>query len=326
MNNQESLINWGKDYLASKGYTITMPSETIVLTPWSMVIRFATAAGDFYLKQTPPDIFLSSEPKIINIMAEKFHASVPAVVAINDELHCFIMKDAGKPLRLTLKENFNLVLLCQAIKQFAAIMRSTENHVDFFIKLGVPDWRLNKLPGLYEEIIYKTDFLKMCALTDQEVQILYQHSPKVSEQCELLASYEIPETLGYHDFHDKNVLFESNTKKMTFSDFAETAIIHPFFSLHNCVQQSITHHGVKEGDQIYKKIQESCFENWSDLITKEQMLEVFSLVKLLHPVYSVLASYKFLTCIDLQAYKTHYAAGFPPAKCFREYIEKLKSC
>jgi hypothetical protein len=39
---------------------------------------------------------------------------------------------------------------------------------------------------------------------------------------------------------------------MTFVDWGETAIIHPFFSLHTCLEQSITHHGVKEGDQPIK--------------------------------------------------------------------------
>ena len=324
MNNQETLITWGRDCLVSKGYPITMSPETIVLTPWSTVIRFSTAMGDFYLKQTPPDIFLSSEPKVIKIMLEQFHASVPIVVATNDDLHCFIMKDAGHPLRLTLKEKFDPDLLCQAIKQFAIIMRSTEDHIDFFLKLGVPDWRLSKLPILYQKMINKTDFLNFCGLTDHEVQILYERSPEIFEQCQLLASYGIPETLGYHDFHDKNVLFDSNTKKMTFSDFGETAIIHPFLSLYNCVQQSITHHGVKEGDQTYRKLQEACFDHWSELITKEQMLTMFSLVKQLHPIYSLLACYKFITCLDLHAYKTHYAIGLPPTKYFREYLYKQR--
>lgn len=320
MNNQEILITWGRDYLTSKGYSITMPPETILLTPWSTVIRFRTAIGDFYLKQSPPDMFLSSEPQVIKIMSEQLHASVPVVVAIHDDFHCFIMKDGGSPLRLILKEKFDVDLLCEAIKQFAATIRSTEDHIDIFLKLGIPDWRLSQLPILYQSILNNIDFLNFCGLTDQEMQTLNERSPEVFEQSKLLASYGIQETLGYHDFHDKNVLFDSNTKKMTFSDFAETAIIHPFFSLYNCVQQSITHHGVKEGAQTYVKLQEACFDHWSELITKEQMLTMFSLVKQLHPIYSLLACHKFITCLDLHAYKTHYARGLPPTKYFREYL------
>lgn len=48
-------------------------------------------------------------------------------------------------------------------------------------------------------------------------------------QCQLLSSYGIPETIGYHDFHDKNVLIEPYTQKMTLVDWGEAAIIHPFF-------------------------------------------------------------------------------------------------
>lgn len=94
--------------------------------------------------------------------------------------------------------------------------------------------------------------------------------------------------------------------------------------LYNCVQQSITHHGVKEGGQTYRKLQEACFEQWSALITKDQRHAVFALIKQLHPIYSLLACYKFITCLDLQAYKTHYATGLPPTKCFREYLYKQR--
>lgn len=320
MTNLEALINWGKDILVSKGRQVTTVPETILLTPWSTVIRFNTSAGAFYLKQTPPDTFLSSEPYVIKILAEQFHANVPEVIAINNDLHCFIMRDAGKSLRLALKEKFDLDLLCQVIKQFSAIMRSTETHIDIFLELGVPDWRLNNLPVLYQQIINQKDFLNLCGLTDQEVQILHKKLPEVFEQCKLLTSYGIPETLGYHDFHDKNVLFDSNTKKMTFSDFGETAIINPFLSLYNCIQQAITHHRGEEGNQTYRALQAACFENWPGF-TKEQTHEIFLLVKCLHPIYSVLACYKFMTCLDLEAYKAHYSTGLPPAKYFREYIE-----
>lgn len=320
MINLEALINWGNDILVFKGHNLTAAPETVLLTPWSTVIRFNTFAGDFYLKQTPPDIFLSSEPYVIKILAEQFRANVPDVVAINNDLHCFIMQDAGKSLRLVLKEKFDLDLLCQAIKQFSAIMRSTETHIDIFLKLGVPDWRLNNLPVLYQKIINQEDFLNLCGLEDQEVQILHKKLPEIFEQCKLLVSYGIPETLGYHDFHDKNILFDSNTKKMTFSDFGETAIINPFLSLYNCVQQAITHHGVKEDDQAYRAIQAASFENWPGF-TKEQTHEIFLLVKCLHPIYSVLACYKFMTCLDLEAYKAHYVTGLPPTKYLRAYLE-----
>jgi len=307
MDNQKSIIEWGTHYLVSNGYSIERPPEIVLSTPWSSVIRFSTSAGDIYLKQTPTSPYLSVEPKIIRILSEQFHANVPVIIGINDDLHCFLMKDAGKSLRESLKSEFSADLLCQAIVQYGAIQRSTEGHIETFFKLGIPDWRLDKLPSLYDQIINHSVFLTAEGITDKEKKILHALSPQISSQCTLLSNYNIPETIGYHDFHDKNILIYPGTKKMTFVDWGESAIIHPFFSLHTCLQQSITHHGIQEGDHTYRKLQDACFENWLGLAPKNQLLEVFNLSKKLQNIYNLLAYYQFMMSVDLNAYKAHYA-------------------
>jgi hypothetical protein len=325
-NNHTHILNWGTDYLVSNGYLIERSPEIVVSTPWSSVIRFSTSTCDVYLKQTPPSIFLSLEPKIIRLLSEQFHANVPVLIASNDDLHCFMMQDTGKSLRGNLKAEFIPELLCQAIKQYAAIQRSTEDYIETFLTLGVPDWRLDKLPILYDQMINQTDFLKAEGITNKELQVLHDLSSLFLSQCTSLSSYGIAETLGQHDFHDNNVIIDPNTKRMTFIDLGETAIIHPFFSLYTCMRQSITHHGVKEGDQTYRKLQDACFENWLRLVTKTQLLEVFILVKHLWPVYSVLSCYQLMMSVDLQAFKSYYA-NRPSriAEYFREYIDIGKS-
>ncbi len=319
MNDQAHILKWGTDCLVSKGYTIEHAPEIVLSTPWSTMIRFSTSTSDFYLKQTPPAI--SAEPQIIQLLSEQFHASVPIVIASNDDLHCFLMRDAGKVLRATLKEKFSPDLLCQAIKEYAAIQRSTEEHVEKFLKFGVPDWRLDKLPILYDQMINQTDFLKADGMTDKELQTLQALSPQILAQCEVLSSYGIPETIGIPDFNDNNTLFDPNTKRMTFIDWGEAAITHPFFSLYNCLEQAITHHGVTEADQTYNKLQDACHENWLGLATKEQLLEVFNLAMQLRNIYGVLGCYRLMVSVDLQALNTFYA-NKPNrlAKAFRKYM------
>lgn len=156
------------------------------------------------------------------------------------------MKDAGQNLRKYLKTNFKPELLSQALKEYTTIQRSTENHIEEFLALGVPDWRLNELPKLYDQIIQQTEFLKENGITNDELKILRNLSPKFLEQCELLSQYQIPETLVQPDFNTNNVLFDPNTKKMTCIDLGEIAIAHPFFSLHNFLLQATIHEGLKE--------------------------------------------------------------------------------
>lgn len=313
------MIKWAEECLLSKGYTINGSSELVLTTPWSNVIRFSTSKGYIYLKQMPQAI--SEEPKIFQILTEQCQANVPFVVAINDDHHCFLMKDAGQNLRQYLKTDFQPNLLCQAIKQYGSIQRSTENLIESFLALDVPDWRLDKLPSLYNHIINQDELLKGDGLTDKELQILHNLSPQFLAQCELLSQYQIPETLAIYDINTNNVLIDITTKKMNFIDWGEAVITHPFFSLHTYLQQATIHHSVKEFDQTYQQLHEACIENWLGLVTKNQLSEAFVLAKNFWPIYSVLSMYRLINIIGLQAFKSFYA-NRPNriANFFKEYI------
>ena len=319
MQDRLPILKWATDCLTSQSYALQRPPEIVVKTPWSTVIRFSSSKGNVYLKQTPPAISL--EPKIIQLLRDQFQASVPMVIALNDDLHCFLMEDGRQTLRAYLKTDFQTDLLLQAVDQHTTIQRSVENHIESFLTLGVPDWRLEKLPKLYDQLIQQTDFLKAEGLMDKELQILHDLSPTISKQCEHLSQYRIPETFVQPDFHTNNVLFDPDTQKMTFIDWGEIVISHPFFALHNFLLQAITHHGIKESDQIYQQLQDACCENWLECGMHNQLLKVFQLIKKLFPIYSALAYHRLMISVDLQALQSFYAhrpnrlAGY-----FREYI------
>jgi len=321
MEGKTSILEWATNFLTSNGYPIEQPADAVLTTPWSVVMRFTTQKGIVHLKQSPSAEFLSSEPTIIRFLSEQLHANVPNVIGVNDELHCFLTKDAGEPLRKILKNEFNAELLSQAIIEYASILRSTERITEMFLDLGVPDWRLDKLPTLYDRLMAQSDFLESEGLTSQEIKILQSLSPQFLSQCKHLSSYGIPETLGYHDFHDNNVLIDPKTQKMTFADWGETAIIHPFFPLYTCLQQAIVHHGVKEGDETYQKLQNACLENWSTFESKKILFEIFALARLVVPFFGAMACYQFMMSVNLQAYKAH--SSNRPSKItqyLKEYI------
>lgn len=323
MNNQAHILEWGTDYLISKGYFIQEPHTIVVATPWSNVIRFSTSKGFIYLKQVP--LAISTEPKIIEFLADRFQANVPFVIATNNDLHCFLMKDAGQSLREYLKTDFQPNLLCQAIVQYASLQRSTEAHIESFFPLGVPDWRVDKLPFLYDQIINQIDLLKEDGLTDKELQILHDLKPKFSAQCELLSEYQIPETLSIYDINTNNVLIDPNTKKMVVIDLGEAVITHPFFSLNTYLYQATIHHSVNESDPIYYQIQEACLENWSGRMTKNQLLEAFLLAKKFWPVYSVFSMFRLINIIGIQAFKSFYAnRPHRITNFFKEYIQSVE--
>ena len=319
MKNHVNIIKWATDLLVSKEYSLQHSPEIIQETPWSNVIRFSTSKGDVYLKQPAP--LLAQEAKILQLLAHQFNANVPVVIAINNDLHCFLMKDAGLTLRKYLQTELHPNLLCQSIKKFTAFQRSIENNIEPFLALGAPDWRLNKLPQLYEQIIQQTDFLKADGVTDEELKILHDLSPQVSDEFKSLSQYQIQETIDQPDFNTNNILINPNTNQLTFIDLGELAISHPFFSLHNFLYQATLHHGVKERDKTWHQLQDACIENWLESETKSQLLKAFTLTRKLWPIYAACVNYRFMHCVDLQALNAWYT-NKPNrlAGVFREYI------
>lgn len=165
----------------------------------------------------------------------------------------------------------------------------------------------NTFLALYEHLIDQTIFLKAEGLSDEELQLLRRLSPQIAEEFEALSQYSIPQTIVQSDFHTNNILINPSTKKLTFIDLGEIVVTHPFFSLHTFLRQAITHHGVKEQDQIYTQLQSACLDNWLEFGTKTKLLKGFILAKKLWPIYSALVLYRFMTSIDIQAFTGYYA-------------------
>ncbi|HAT2049011.1 TPA: aminoglycoside phosphotransferase family protein, partial [Legionella pneumophila] len=279
-NVNKEIIKWGCAYLSSHNYSLkSNQPENVLNTPWSYVVRFETSDGYIYLKHTP-ELF-ALEPTIIQILQEQFHASVPIVIARNTELNCFLMKDAGKPLREILKLKFDEALLCRAIDQFTSLQMAVADRVDVFLDIGVPDYRLDKLSGLYNELISQKDLLEAEGLTEVEISQLEALLPKVISLCKKLSGYSIKQTIVQPDFNDNNTLIDDASKKITIIDLGEIVISHPFFSLLNCLEQIKKHHGLTDKDDTYQRIKGACFKNYMHFFeSNEHFLDAFATVQL----------------------------------------------
>ncbi len=297
-----NIIQWAEEYLLSNGFTLTGQPEHVRTMPWSSVTRFNTSTGYIYLKQTPPA--LSLEPVITQILYDQFHASVPVVISANKELHCFLMKNAGDPLRDLFKDGFQADLLCLAIKEYTFIQHATPEHINIFLELGVPDWRLEKLPSLYDELTSKEDLLIADGMRTDELNTLYKLRPTFLRLCQHLSSYKLPETLDHCDFHDNNILIENGTHNITIIDLGETVITHPFFSLITCLRNARFRYSIKETDKIYIQLQDACFKNWITLAKKNDLLSAFSLAEKLWPIYATLGEYRLMISSHAEEFKS----------------------
>lgn len=262
-------------------------TEIVAQTPWSSVVRIQAGHELFYLKATPKLIAL--EAKIVKILHDQFCAPVPVVVAHNSELHCFLMKNAGTSLRSILKKQFDADLLCKAIDQFTSLQIAVANHVDAFIQIGVPDWRLNKLPELYSQAILQKDLLMADGLSALEINELEKLTPKIRTLCEQLSGYAIQQTLVQPDFNDNNMLVEDQSQAITIIDLGEISISHPFFSLLNCLQQVRKHYALTEEHNEYLKIKNACLKHYRKFESEKNLADALEIAHALWFVYGFLA-------------------------------------
>ena len=293
----EKITQWACQYLSSHGYTLKSKlAENVLSTPWSDVVRFATSDGYIYLKHTPA--LLALEAPVIQILHDQFHARVPIVIAHNTELNCFLMKDAGRSLREILKQQFDVALFCRAIDQFTLLQLATADHVDIFLDIGVPDWRLNQLPDLYKELLSQKEILIEDGLSAIEIRELETLFPKVSNLCKKLSDYSIRQTIVQPDFNDNNTLITDASQDITTIDLGEIVISHPFFSLVNCLHQVKKHHGLTVEDDMYQRIMDACLNNYMNLDTKKHLLDAFEIAQTLWGIYWALANYRLRLACD----------------------------
>lgn len=293
----KAIVEWGRQSLLSHGYTLTNDwPETVQDTPWSYVIRFATAAGFVYLKHTPK--LLALEAAITRLLHDSFRAAVPDIIADNTQLQCFLMKDAGKPLRVVLKQKFDAALLAKAIDQFTSMQLIVVDHVHRFLDIGVPDWRLHQLAQLFQQLLGQEEILIADGLSKIEIEALILLLPKVVDLCQRLSGYIIQQTLVQCDFHDNNILIDTLSRNITFIDLGEIVISHPFFSLIGCLRQAQYHHALCDEQNTYRQLLEAGFKHYRDVESTEGLAEAFAIAQVLWFLYEGLAQYRLMCACD----------------------------
>jgi hypothetical protein len=159
------------------------------------------------------------------------------------------MEDAGIQLSKKLKADFQMDLLARALTLCANRQQKALSHIDTLLSLGVPDWRLAKLPDLYLTILNQEAILQAEGLMAAEIKALHTLYQRFSALCDRLSRYKIPETLEHTDFHDSNIFIKDGY--LTIGDWGDAVISHPFFSLASYLD-SASRYVVKPEDKIHE--------------------------------------------------------------------------
>jgi len=288
--------SWAKDTLVFLGYDLQSELQIVREVPWSQVYRFETSKGRVFLKYMNSEFAL--EPALLKYLRENVTRNVTDVIAINKQLLCFLMEDAGEPLRPILKAEFNPELFSSALTLCADIQITCIPHVEKLIALGVNDWRLDKIPNLYEGVISQKQMLLSDGLRAPEIESLKQLAPTMNSLCEHLNSFGIPETIEHCDFHDNNILLQGAV--MTINDWGDACISHPFLSCVSALESAKRNHNLQ--DDAYMKILSTYLDKWSSYGSKQDLLTAFTLARQIRFFMFALSFSRIKSCPEIDKF------------------------
>lgn len=296
---KDSLVQWAIQSLNSHGYEpMDHHYEIVQETPWSTVLRIHTHQGLVYLKTVPPALMIEST--ILDILDKNFNAPVARLISYNNELNCFLMEDVGIQLFEFFKKKFEPTILIEAMYEYTQLQIKASQNIKMFLDVGVPDWRVEKLSSLYQQLIEQESLLLNDGLSADEIAKLHKLTPKFVSMCEKLSTYQIKDTFGHADFHDKNILINTRNQKSSIIDLGEVVITHPFFSLHNCLYRTKVNSALSLSE--YQQLIVHCFEPWLALETEEHLFEIDDLINQCWSIHAVLAEFRLLNSVGRDDY------------------------
>jgi hypothetical protein len=312
-------LEWAKNILeVSKKYKITNLQE-VEHKSYSIVWKIEADQGTFYLKQTPQELY--SEPSIINFLTNIGCNNVPKLVNKNDTLKCFLMQSCGEQsLRTIFNGEAQLDLLEIGIKNFTTIQRQLEDSIPQMLSLGIPDWRLDKFPLLYRQLINQDKLLIADGMSKDEIIHLHKLENVCADLCADLMNDEIPETISHNDFHENNMILERSTGNVNIIDWGETVTTHPFFSLCGCLWNLTYFQNIKETSPIYKKLQQICINPWLDLLPEEHLLKALKRTTILNGIYAALGYEKMYIATNHEENNVQKEHHGSIAGCLRSFI------
>jgi hypothetical protein len=201
------------------------------IRPWSTVMTVPTNDGMLYFKASA-SIF-AQETALTDYLARFQPELFPRLLAVELKRHWMLMQDAGTPLRQFVRAEKSIARWKDVLPLYVDLQKAMAERTTHLLALGVMDRRLVKLPELFEKLITQESAMLLDqeeSLTSEEYARLKDYGSEFAQMCEKLTSFGIPESIHHDDFHDGNI-FVQDDGKMILTDWGESAVTHPFFTL-----------------------------------------------------------------------------------------------
>jgi hypothetical protein len=218
--------------------------------PWSTVLRVPSASGPVWFKACAP--VQAFEPRLSAELFARWPDRVAEVLAHDEERAWLLLSDAGTPLRELGNRPESWL---EALPPYAELQRGEVPHADNHVAHGVPDLRLEQLPGRYQDILRS-----QLPLEEAELSRLRGFTPRFGQLCAELAAHDVPPSIQHDDLHMANVYEKDGRLRVL--DWGDSSVSHPFASLVVTFRflEEIT--GLAPGDGWFTRLRDAYLEPW----------------------------------------------------------------
>jgi aminoglycoside phosphotransferase (APT) family kinase protein len=223
---QARAIAWMSAELAAAGRPLTAEPTPFFLRGISALLRAETATGGVFLKAVFPPFH--AEPAITRLLASRFPASVPRVLAIEADEGWLLIDDIAAPWIGQLPANERVAGLRIGAAALATVQQAMTGSIDDLEAAGAPRRPLSELPAALAEAL-GTDALAMPE-ADVSLERRARAVTGTTIAIERVADLGFPETITHGDFHAGNAALVGG-RRAVIIDWSDAAIGNPVVDL-----------------------------------------------------------------------------------------------
>jgi hypothetical protein len=262
--------------LSSQGIRIKGPLEILHMRTWSAFASIPTSDGIVYFKA--PSSENAFEAALTQTLTQLRPDCMVRLLAVDIERGWALSADSGDTLRSFIRSVDDLPRWDHVLPFYAEFQIDLAQHLPDLRLTGAPDRRLEIFPDLYRRLLEDTENLRVDnppGLSSDEHQKLLDLQPKVEDLCAQLAGYALPETICHEEVHDANVIL--NGDRVIFTDWADSCIGHPFFTMLVTIRSTAYRAGIKEDAPEMLHLRDIYLEPWSSFGSPTELREAFDI-------------------------------------------------
>ncbi len=225
---------WIEQAVQSAGKRVSGPIEQLRERPWASVMTVPTSGGLYYFKANYP--YSAFEARLTHELAALAPDCMPELLAIDPMRGWMMTRDAGTPLRERIKTPEDLRQVEAFLPMLAEVQMAWLNREAELLAMGLPDNRVQSLPEAFARLAEDRETLMIgeAEWLDEEKWARVRASvPYYADLCARLLKSPIPQSVHYDDMQGSNVFLrgEGSAARITFSDWGDSCVGHPFSSL-----------------------------------------------------------------------------------------------